>query len=309
MRLQQYTGLPLSWLWRHLTFKNLVVEGRIHYDPDKPTLFISNHDCIIREGTILNSIRREQGLPNATLIAGENLSEKWYVRALLGFEQVKWVPRGPGSGLALTQLIKDELDQGIATWVAQGRGRSKDGHHETITLLLENLVAVYGSAQALFDSVVIQPYVMSVQYDPAAPLLATTGNNRPRTKEELEKARRKEGRAIAKAIYGWKGEAKAVFCRPITDVLEPRELRLALDMAIQGNYPVFDTHREAFENRAQFAEDKWREAYVVSEQFLNPRFRKQLERIPQEHRAAFVARYAIPVAERQALSPSRPSLF
>ncbi|MBR9692958.1 hypothetical protein GOV07_03450 [Candidatus Woesearchaeota archaeon] len=289
---QQRFGIPIFEAYTHLTFSNIEIEGEPHYDPQKPTLFISNHDCIIREAILLNYIRRQHGLDKATLMVGENLFGNRIKSFLVNFERVKSVPRGQGMGIDLAALTKDELDAGFAAWLSHSRGRSKDGHHITASPLLANLTdeRVYGSLEQLFDSINIQPYIVSTEYEPTAPYLAGKKSN-----EILGK----DGQAIASGLFGWKGQAKVVFRPPLEPTTSHKELESTLNNEIQANYPLFQTHEDAEEERSQVPHKKWKTEPVVLDNFSG-HFRRQIRKLTEKQRIAFVNYHTTPVVEQAA---------
>ncbi|RME31639.1 hypothetical protein D6789_02090, partial [Candidatus Woesearchaeota archaeon] len=111
-------------------YRSIKVRGDEHLGAPR-TLYISNHADIVREAGLINYVLHRRGLPLAAIVVGDNLYENIFTRSFMRLFPTIPVPRGPGSGLVVGQRVERVLGEGRAVWLAQNRGRSKDGRNVT----------------------------------------------------------------------------------------------------------------------------------------------------------------------------------
>lgn len=297
-------GLWLTNFFIGVSMNEPTVSGEENLPPPgQRTLYVCNHDDIIREPGITNWQLHRLGRPLAYIMVGKNLNNLTN-QILLHLAPIRIIPRGEGTGGQTAAIMQEELERGHDIWVAQGKGRTKDGSHRTHPNLLYNLANQYHtSIDDFIKQVAVVPVAVSAEIDPAATFLA---------RSEYDKMKLSRGEAPRKpstfhdirvGFFGHKGQAHISFGPRLEGRFSSREdAAEEIDRFIMGNYKCYPTHKAAYKERSRHPFADWKRAPVNPDEINNDPLQEQVRRTDEECRPLLVARYAMAVYERRIIN-------
>ena len=198
--------------------------------------------------------------------------------------------------LAISEYIKKSIDRGHSVWIAQRRGRAKDGIDVTDPAVLK-MLSLAGknegeSFKASMKKLNLVPISISYEFDPCAPLKAKELT----ILEETGSYMKKEGEdihSISMGIMGWKGRVHLHFGKPIKSLPEtPQELAAVFDSLISQGQRIFETHKLA---DAMLKEQK--QEFPGLQSSAISKFLSIHKKMPERHRQKFLEIYANPLRQ------------
>lgn len=295
MTLRHRLGHALTDLFAGKPFYSSVeVRGAEHLPSEGRTLYISNHADIIREAALINKALRGNERATAAAVVGENLYANRYTRFVMGFIPTVVAPRARGKGGVVAARIERALSEGQPVWVAQSRGRSKDGRNITQPALLRNLAKAAGQpVDEYLASTHVVPVAVSAEYDPAI----------------VEKARQhpsllaREKRWYSDALSCWhgligrKGGVVVDFGAPLAPVRTAWLATRAVDNHIITHYRLWETNEVAYEERSDAGPLRKWDRLPVDLDYLQSRhtgLHKRIQRLEPELQPVVMSIYAMP---------------
>ncbi len=283
-------GMVRFFLWWSVDGQP-TVSGIEHLSSHPRTIYISNHDDIVREGGLLNYLLDEEGLPIASLGMGGNLHDNLLFRLLRTLQPIHPSPRGKGEGKAIAEINEGVLARLRPIWTPQSGGRSKDGWHAVHPRLFPNHVAAAKIPLNLYlSTTAVQPFTVTTEYEPTARRLARAYIAGKRRGDDFAN--------IFQGLWFWKGRAHLSFAAPIREAKTLDELTERVTEAIRAGHHPYWTHQEAYQERSRHAVTEWSTASVRLD-LLSGRLRRQAEGVREEYRPALIARYALVVHEKR----------
>jgi len=227
-------------------------------DPNKPTLFISNHRDIVMDVALVNLALFQSGVTTVEAAVGDNLLNEPWVSDLMRLNKSFIVKRSEKSKRAiltaskqLSNYIHHTLtDNNQNIWIAQREGRAKDGIDKTNTALISMLLlnkAKDKSIGAYLNELNIIPVAISYEYDPcdkdkAIELAAKEAHG------EYKKTANEDFTSITRGLVGKKGHVHIEFCDPIIgDFEDSKAIAKAIDDKIIANYKLYESNQNAYE--------------------------------------------------------------
>ncbi|MBN2655536.1 MAG: 1-acyl-sn-glycerol-3-phosphate acyltransferase [Spirochaetales bacterium] len=294
------------------TSDGISFSGLEKLDRSKPYLFVSNHRDIALDPLLLNYILCTNNFHPAEIGFGNNLMFNEPLTDLIRIYgsyiiQRDLPKREKIQAVAnLSAYIRFRLSQGHSIWIAQRKGRAKDGFDKTNPSVLKMLsysARKEGmSFRAFLDSVNLIPVSISYELDPLDRLKAwevfEIQNRGCHRKWKMED--------MTSVIYGMRGDKGRINCsfgERIKGYETPAEAAQAIDNEIYRTYRLWPTNYIAFDvldkgNRYADRYSSWEKVFFLR------RFRK----MKKEVRTIAMQTYANPVMNQTStIQPSGAS--
>jgi len=231
--------------------------GLENLDPDKPYLFVSNHRDISLDPILLNYILCSNNFPPAEIGFGNNLMFNKPLTDLIRIYGSYIIQRDLPKRekiLAVANLssyIWNRLMGGKSIWIAQRKGRAKDGFDKTNPSLLKMLYFSRKKEGMSFseyiESVNLIPVAVSYEYDPLDRLKAWE-LHQIENKGKHKKARMEDMTSVIYGLKGDKGRINCSFGEKLTvKCKDVREAALEIDRQIYLNYKLWPTNYIAYD--------------------------------------------------------------
>jgi len=231
--------------------------GIENVDPQKPTLFISNHRDIVLDAALVNLALHQSGVSTVAAAVGDNLLSEPWVADLMRLNKSFIVKRSEKTKRAMLQASKQLsayihhalTDNKQNIWIAQREGRAKDGIDKTNAALISMLLLNKNKEipiEEYLQQLNIVPVSISYEFDPcdsdkAIELAAKEATG------EYQKAEDEDLQSITQGLIGHKGRVHIEFCRPIQgDFADSKAIAAAIDEEIIGNYRLYDSNLAAY---------------------------------------------------------------
>lgn len=288
-------------IWK--TSDGIRFSGLEKLERDKPYLFVSNHRDISLDPLLLNYILCSNGFTPAEIGFGNNLMFNKPLTDLIRIygsfiiqrdlpkrEKIKAVAN-------LSSYISCRLKKGTSIWIAQRKGRAKDGFDKTNPSLLKMLHYSRKKEGVSFsdflDSVNLIPVAVSYELDPLDRLKAW----------ELYQIEKKgihiKGKMedMTSVVYGMRGDKGRINCsfgdRISGDCRNSEEAAILIDRQIYRNYKLWPTNYIAYDlisGKTEFSEH-----YTFSEK---EDFLLRFKTLKKEVRTIALQTYANPVINK-----------
>jgi hypothetical protein len=248
------------------------IEGIANLESKKNYIYMSNHRLILKDPLFLNYALQLNNLPTAIIGIGGNLTKIKQLEYAVKMNKCFIVKRGKENSFAniktQMQFVYNALVNNHSMWIAQGKGRSKDGNDETETNILKMLYMPFKNSGLSLNNFLTQypiiPVSISYERDPCildrAQILydiQTKGNHKKKSFED-EKTMWHELHNTTKGI-------NIHFGRPITSISNIEELKQQIDNSIHANYRLWDFNISAYKSSH---EDN--HAFNIYNQTFNP---------------------------------------
>lgn len=295
------------------TSDGISFSGLEKLDRNKPYLFISNHRDIALDPLLLNYILCTNGFHPAEIGFGSNLMFNEALTDLIriygSFIIRRDLPQREKIKAVADQsaYIRQRLAEGHSIWIAQRKGRAKNGIDRTNPSVIKMLH--YSSKKqgisfsGFLDSVNLIPVSISYELDPLDRLKAwevySTERKGTRSKWKLED--------MTSVIYGMRGEKGRISCsfgEPVKgENLTPADAAFLIDRQIFRNYRLFPS--------SYIAHDLLTESTVFSDKY-NPQekavFLRRFTGLKEEVRRVALQTYANPlINQTSTIQPSGAS--
>jgi len=281
------------------TSDGISFSGLDKLDCSKPYLFISNHRDIALDPLLVNYILCTNNFHPAEIGFGNNLMFNEPLTDLIriygSFVIQRDLPKREKI-LAISSLssyIRNRLEQGRSIWIAQRKGRAKDGRDKTnpsVIKMLHYSAKKEGlSFSDFLDSVNLIPVAISYEFDPLDRLKAwetyeikKKGHHAKWTMEDM-----------TSVIYGMRGDKGRINCTfgdRITGCQSPAEAADAIDKQIYSSYRLWPTNYIASDILSE--SNKYENHYTEMEKII---FLRRFRRMNGEVRNIAMRTYANPL--------------
>jgi len=309
-----YTGL--KHVLHKTTPKGLHFTGEEYITDARPVSYISNHRDILLDSALLQVILVDLGLETSEITFGSNLIVNDFINDFGRINRMFTVFR-EGTPREMLQNAKDlsaylqytlqEKQRSI--WIAQRKGRTKDGLDKTDPGLLKMFAASgSGTIKERIASADIVPLSISYEWEPCDALKVRELT----TKQfggEYKKAANEDMHSVAKGITNPKGGIHLSFCQPVNKVLDnfddkqgnnPFLLQVVnyMDKEIIGNYKLWPSNYLAYDlatNSSTFADLYNKETKEYFQQRLSNTLAMVEESKHETAKQLFINLYANPV--------------
>jgi hypothetical protein len=294
--------------------------GLEHLQPGKPYLYLANHRDIVMDPAFVNYAVFHAGLQTPRIAIGDNLLQRPFVSDLMRLNKSFIVHRsisGRREKLAAYQLLSAYINHSIredgeSVWIAQAEGRAKDGDDRTDSAILKmfHMSRKDEPFATVIDSLNLIPVSISYEYDPCDLAKARELSIRAAT-GSYTKAPGEDDASIALGITGYKGRVHLHFGPPVGGLEDTKQLALALDRHILGQYRLFPVHYLAY----AMWEGREAELNVPAASELFPgaelakaeaEWQKRLAACSAEEKPFLILQYANPVRNQYRIKAGQP---
>lgn len=302
------------------TSDGLTYSGFDNIDPDKAYLFIANHHDILLDSAILQILLVEHGLETSEITFGSNLMSSEFIIDAGKVNRMFIVIR---DGTKREMLVNSKrlsaymryaiIEKNTSLWIAQRKGRTKDGKDKTEPGLLTMLnMSGAGNFAENFSGLNIIPITISYEYEPCDVFKARELYFS--LKAPYKKAPGEDLNSIIKGITQQKGRIHFSVGKLINDELyeieeraindEINELARIIDKQIYDNYKLWKTNYIAYD--LVYKKNKYVSFYTSEEKEAFKQYMsKQLNNIKADKKVLqqiFLKIYANPVVNKDNLN-------
>ncbi len=298
--------------------------------PDEPRLFVANHRDITLDSSILATLLVEHDYESCEFTWGDNLMVSPFVEDFGKINRMITVFREgtPRQTLLnsknLSAYIRKRVhDDKKAAWIAQSKGRTKNGNDKTDIGVLKMLTLE--GKESLFDKIEmlnITPVAISFEWEPCD--ILKTKELYISTKRKYVKDKKEDLNSIIGGILGQKGHIHLSICNPVNEVVRSwdpdlpnkdffQKLATVIDAEIYENYKLWPSNFLAYDllhNRWDFSDRYNNETREILEEHLRKtlsviEYQKDEEELVKE---LFLSIYANPVINKLAhhFAPDKP---
>lgn len=302
------------------TSKGVSDSGFEKLTPDRPRLFVANHRDITLDSSILAALLVEHGYESCEFTWGDNLMVSPFVEDFGKINRMITVFREgtPRQTLLnsrkLSAYIRRRiLDDKKAAWIAQSKGRTKNGDDKTDVGVLKMLTL--DGKEKLSEKIEmlnITPVSISFEWEPCD--ILKTKELYISTKRKYIKDKKEDLNSIIGGIMGQKGHIHLAVCNPVNQFTKAwnsemtnkeffQNLALQIDKEIYENYKLWPSNFLAYDllNKS----NKFKDHYdKETEEIFNGHLRKTLSGIEVDGneedtvRHLFLSIYANPVINK-----------
>jgi len=284
---------PLVWEIVKNTTENLSVSGFKVLQPGTPHVFIGNHRDITLDSSILATLLQDYNIW-LSITWGDNLMVSPFVTDLGKINRTITVFRGGSpremllNSKRLSIYIRKVItEENLSVWIAQRKGRSKNGNDKTDPGVLKMLsLSGKGSFPDKLKSLNIRPVCVSYEWEPCD--IQKVKELYVSSKENYIKSEDEDLKSILGGVTGQKGRVHYSIGKPVNEKLEnfkrdiPNNehlLRLSelIDVEIFENYRLWPNNFLAWDRLNQSS--KFESRYSAdTERVFEKRIAKLLEK-------------------------------
>ncbi|MBE0650519.1 MAG: hypothetical protein IH595_06730 [Bacteroidales bacterium] len=312
------------------TSKGVSDSGFEKLTPDKPRLFIANHRDITLDSSILATLLVEHNYESCEFTWGDNLMVSPFVEDFGKINRMITVFREgtPRQTLLNSKKLSAYIRKRIyldkkAAWIAQSKGRTKNGNDKTDIGVLKMLTL--DGKENLFEKIEmlnITPVSISFEWEPCDTL--KTKELFISTKTKYVKDKKEDLNSIIGGILGQKGHIHLSICNPINEKVKTwdpelpnkdffQNLAAVIDEEIYENYKLWPSNFLAYDllNKSHDFSDRYNKE---TQEILDEHLRKTFEGIEYQEdekelvEQLFLSIYANPVVNKLKYNfpPDRP---
>lgn len=314
------------------TSKGVSDTGFEKLTPDKPRLFVANHRDITLDSSILALRLVEHGYESCEFTWGDNLMVSPFVEDFGKINRMITVFREgtPRQTLLNSKKLsayirKRVFDDKKAAWIAQSKGRTKNGNDTTDVGVLKMLTleGKEGRSEKI-EKLNITPVSISFEWEPCD--ILKTKELYISTKRKYVKHKKEDLNSIIGGILGNKGHIHLSICNPVNEVIKDwdkempgkeffQKLAAVIDKEIYENYKLWPSNFLAYDLLNKSRNRKFSDHYdEKTEKVLNEHLMKTLEEIEygeneeETVKDLFLSIYANPVINKlkHQFSPDKP---
>ncbi len=326
---QRHFMRPLVWQIIKKTAEDLSVSGFNDLQPDTPHLFIGNHRDITLDSSILATLLNDYGI-SLGITWGDNLMVSPFVTDLGKVNRMVTVFRegSPREMLLNSQrlsayLRKMILEDRLCVWIAQRKGRAKNGDDRTDPGVLKMLsLSGKGNLFEKLKPLNIRPACVSYEWEPCD--IQKVKELYISTKKNYVKSEGEDLQSILGGVMGKKGRIHYAIGQPLNKILEktdlgstnPEQLQKItslIDVEMFKNYYLWPTNYLAWDRLNH--SNRFRKAYGPdTENAFDERIARLLEQLKplqgneEEMVRIFLSLYAKPLQNKldNSLSTQNP---
>lgn len=246
------------------TSKGVSDSGFEKLTPDKPRLFVANHRDITLDSSILATLLVEHNYESCEFTWGDNLMVSPFVEDFGKINRMITVFREgtPRETLLNSRKLSAYIRKRIyhdkkAAWIAQGKGRTKNGNDKTDIGVLK-MLTLEGKEKLSekIEMLNITPVSISFEWEPCD--ILKTKELYISTKRKYVKDKKEDLNSIIGGILGQKGHIHLAVCNPVNHVLEDwapdmpskeffQNLAAVIDKEIYENYKLWPSNFLAYD--------------------------------------------------------------
>lgn len=241
---------------------NLQVKGLENFKKEDNFLYVSNHRDIFLDAGLLQYALYHRDLPFTEISLGDNLMVDELIETVAKMNNMFTVYRS-GSRMELlrnAQKLSAYLrhaitEKKVSAWIAQGNGRTKNGHDKTFPGLINMLLMSGGTdyKKSLEDLNVVVSSV-SYEYEPCA-FEKAIERHTIATEGQYIKSKHEDMYSILKGIKEPKGNVSLAFERLNIDAIDfsgnrkevLKSIVAAIDKTVYKNYQLWKTNYMAYD--------------------------------------------------------------
>jgi hypothetical protein len=264
---QRHFMRPLVWQIIKKTAENLTVSGFQDVRPGNPHLFIGNHRDITLDSSILATLLNDYGI-SLGITWGDNLMVSPFVTDLGKINRMVTVFREgtPREMLVNSKrlsayLRKMVLEDKFCVWIAQRKGRAKNGDDRTDPGVVKMLsLSGKGNLFEKLKPLNIRPACISYEWEPCD--IQKVKELYISLQKDYKKKQGEDLQSILGGVTGKKGHIHYAIGRPLNDLLkdadpdmpQPEKLQTvitAIDVEMFNSYRLWPTHFLAWDRLNQ----------------------------------------------------------
>ncbi len=235
----------------HKTATSLTFSGIENISNDKANIFISNHRDILLDSAILNLILIENNFNTCEITWGDNLIISSFVEDIGKSNKMITVFRNgsPKEMLQNSQLLSRYIRRSVtqnnqSVWIAQRKGRSKDGTDTTDMSVLKMLILTRqnGIIESLKD-LNITPVTISYEWEPCDSLKVR--ELYISEKHEYIKEKNEDIDSILGGVVSQKGRIHLHIGKQINEELDNLDVDMSVNKLMQKIAGLIDYHIHA----------------------------------------------------------------
>ncbi len=216
---------PLVWEIVKKTTENLSVSGFKELQPENFHVFIGNHRDITLDSSILATLLQDYNITMA-ITWGDNLMVSPFVTDLGKINRTITVFRGGSSREILlnskrlsTYVRKLITEENLSVWIAQRKGRSKNGDDSTDPSVLKMLtLSGEGHLSEKIKSLNIRPVCVSYEWEPCD--IQKVKECYISSKENYVKSKDEDLNSILGGVMGQKGRVHYAIGKTMNEEME-----------------------------------------------------------------------------------------
>jgi hypothetical protein len=312
------------------TSKGVSDSGFEKLTPDKPRLFVANHRDITLDSSILAALLVEHNYESCEFTWGDNLMVSPFVEDFGKINRMITVFREgtPRQTLLNSKTLSAYIRKRVftdkkAAWIAQSKGRTKNGSDKTDVGVLK-MLTLEGKEKLSekIEMLNITPVSISFEWEPCDAL--KTKELYISTKRKYVKDKKEDLNSIIGGILGQKGHIHLSICNPVNEIVKTwapdlpskdffQKLAALIDEGIYENYKLWPSNFLAYD----LLHDRWdfSDRYnSETKEILEARLRKTMSMIEYHEdeeelvKQLFLSIYANPVVNKLShhFSPDKP---
>ncbi len=259
------------------TMSSFVIKGLETFDTSN-CLYISNHRDIFLDSALLQNHLYDLGKPFTEISLGDNLMVNKTMKAVAKLNSMFTVFRTQNksemlqNSINLSKYLRFSItEKKVASWIAQGNGRAKDGNDVTATGLIKMLLLSGDSdIKKSISDLNIVVSTIAFEYEPCvfekATELSTLGKEGEYQKSEFENIN-----SIVNGIKDYKGKVTLVYekldCNKINFLNNRKRdaitIAKEIDRIVYKNYQLYKTNYMAYD--LLYDDKKYNRHYTVKE--------------------------------------------
>ena len=321
---QKIFMLPAMKVILAKTSEGLTFEGFENIRNGHPGVYISNHRDILLDSALLQVVLYELGLETSEIASGSNLMVSDFVVDFSKVNRILTVIREgtPRELLANSKILSSYIrhtvqDKKMSVWIAQRKGRTKNGLDKTETGILKMLVNTGPKdlKQAIREVNII-PVSISYEWEPCD--VMKIKENYYSRRDGYVKDENEDFKSIINGIVNDKGHIHIAIGKPVNTILDDIDdsmvksnvynyLAQYIDEQIYSLYKLWPSNYLAYDLKNNT--DKYSARYTSH---TREHFEKRLKRIigtlgkdPDELKELFIEMYANPVVQREIIKSNK----
>lgn len=232
--------------------------------PDRPRLFVANHRDITLDSSILAALLVEHGYESCEFTWGDNLMVSPFVEDFGKINRMITVFREgtPRQTLLNSKKLSAYIRKRIfndkkAAWIAQSKGRTKNGDDKTDVGVLK-MLTLEGKEKLSekIELLNITPVAISFEWEPCD--ILKTKELYISTKRKYVKDKKEDLNSIIGGIMGQKGHIHLSVCNPVNQIVKDwdhemsnkeflQNLASQIDKEIYENYKLWPSNFLAYD--------------------------------------------------------------
>ncbi|OYT17763.1 MAG: acyltransferase [Bacteroidetes bacterium 4572_77] len=304
-----------------LSSQGLALSGVDFLKNNGPSVLLSNHRDILLDSAILQTVLVDQDMETSEITFGSNLMINDFIIDFGKINRMYKVHRegAPRELLRHAQHLSAYInhtikDKKVSSWIAQRKGRTKNGWDKTDTGVLK-MLTVFDRKKPFqaYKAINILPVAISYEWEPCD--LQKVRELYLSEKQTYVKKADEDFKAVINGIINPKGHIKMAFGKPLNQFLEEnksivslnnihQEVARFIDEQVSQNYQLYPNNYAAYD--MLFDSQEYSAYYKVSSKEELENKLQQLYQLVGEENAQlkqmFLKLYANPILQKKHFS-------